>query len=70
MDQELYKEDTVVYYIEVDQCVVIYYTEPIEIKNEEERNQIIEQAEEKIKSLLDEQYPDWRNPAAYWDVEF
>lgn len=72
-DVKLYLNNIVIYDIIVDQrpvCETVpVLLEPDRMGGEVEVIAIIDTIEEKIKKLLDENYPDWCNPAAYWDEE-
>ena len=46
---------------------VIHTTEPIVIKEDDKGFRISERCNKLAIVWLDEHYPDWNNPAAYWD---
>lgn len=46
---------------------VIYSTEPIPFTTVKSRLAAQDEAYTRCKKVLDEQFPDWQNPAAYWN---
>lgn len=62
------KEGVAVTYV-TDSGKVIHTTEPIHLPAKEDRKyyEIGDKADKTAKAWLDQHYPDWRNPGAYWD---
>jgi hypothetical protein len=46
---------------------VVHTTEPIQLPDNRSRYQVAEQSDKAAVAWLDANYPDWRNPGAYWD---
>jgi len=47
---------------------VVHTTEPIKLPADTlEKYEVAEKADQAAAAWLDKNYPDWRNPAAYWD---
>lgn len=50
-----------------DGDTVIHTTEPISVAGDAKDYEVSNKATDVARHWLDEHYPDWKNPAAYWD---
>ncbi len=65
-ERQQYENVAVVHVLDRDE--VAYATDPIEFPYEDDKkHQVTKQAYEAAVAWLDKNYPDWRNPGAYWD---
>jgi len=65
MDYDRKDEDSVVYNV-TDCGKVVYSTEPMPL-NDRKSYEVSDEALKVATAWLDEHWPDWKNPAAYWD---
>lgn len=67
-DYDLQNKENVAVTCVTDDGKVVYTTEPIQLpKDTKQKYEITDQAENIAIKWLDEHYPDWQNPGAYWD---
>jgi hypothetical protein len=61
-----YKENVVVMHV-TDCDEIVHTTDPIQLPNDIRKYKVIDQAKKVAVAWLDENYPYWQNPGAYWD---
>jgi len=68
-DYDREKKEGVAVAVVKDGANVIFTTEPVKLPAREDKNyyEIGDDAQKKAVEWLDQQYPDWKNPGAYWD---
>lgn len=68
-DYDRAKKEGVAVAVVKDGGNVIFSTEPMKLPDERDKNyyEIGDDAQKKAVEWLDQQYPDWKNPGAYWD---
>lgn len=68
-DYDRAKKEGVAVAVVKDGRNIIFSTEPVKLPDERDKSyyEIGDDAAKKAVEWLDQQYPDWKNPGAYWD---